>query len=522
MKKRGRLITAWLVASTLAGAACSEGGGAQIAEPAGTEASGTDDSGAVDTTRAPGGDSPDAVSSTSPGGAGSATSTALPSATTATTTAAATTAPSTTAPPTTVPPTTAPPPTTLAPADQARTVVQAFTGSAPGRADPANGSVAIGWVNQEGAAPSFSDATLGFAAAVEYLNRELSGLGGRVIELRTCAIQREADGARCAQQMRDDPAVSVVVTGAVTAGNAGLLDGLRDVKPVVVANPLTTADYLATDAVAYTPGAPGVISGLARYAAEGLPGGPPAKVAVLFPYGLAGEAAYQLLAKPVFDRFGIVSVPVPVLENAPLAEFAPLLTAAGAADATAFLPILSARGCVGLDQALRDLASTASVLATESCLGTAMTSHLAAIGGGGALPEGWYVGGSGYRFGLEGSTEQQAFLEVAIQYLTINRLPLVDLTGYAATSFGALLAVVRLANSLGGAAGDPAAMREATRSFTGPMWAVVGPLDCGFDPFYPSLCGTQMGIQRYVGGVWNSVADGYNGGSVNLADLRAG
>ena len=519
-RRRAGTIATWLVVGALAAVTACSGDGSPDAganTTAGSDVGGSDASVTSSATSSPStsvtvGSTTRPASTSSAAGASTTSEPAVPS-----------TGPSSTLPPTTpAPVTTAVPTTTVATVDQIRAVVQSFTGGTPGTADPAAGTFAIGWVNQEGGAPSFSDATLGLAAAVEYVNRELSGVGGRLIELRTCAIQREADGARCAQQFRDDPAVSVVVSGAVTVGNAGLLDGLRDAKPVVLANPLTTADYLASDAVAYTPGSPGIISGLARFAAERLPGGPPAKVAVLYPYGLAGEAAFQLLAKPVFDRFGVTAVAVPVLENAAPSEYAPLLTTAGVGDAAAFLPILSARGCVGLDQALIDLGSAAPVLATDTCVGTAMTAHLAATGRSGVVPEGWYVGGSGYRFGLEGSAEQQAFLTIAVQYLTVNRLAPIDLTGYAATSFGTALAVVRIANALGAAAGDPAAMRDATRAFTGPMWAVVGPQSCGFDPFYPSLCGTQMGVQRYVAGAWTSVADGYNGASIELADLQGG
>lgn len=521
-RRRAGTIATWLVVAALAAVTACSGDASPDAEASTTDGSDVGGSDASVTSSASSSPSTSVTdgSTTRPASTSSAAGASTTSASAAPSTVPPSTVPTTTLAPVTT--TAAPPTTTVATVDQIRAVVQSFTGGTPGTADPAAGTFAIGWVNQEGGAPSFSDATLGLAAAVEYVNRELSGVGGRLIELRTCAIQREADGARCAQQFRDDPAVSVVVSGAVTVGNAGLLDGLRDAKPVVLANPLTTADYLASDAVAYTPGSPGIISGLARFAAERLPGGPPAKVAVLYPYGLAGEAAFQLLAKPVFDRFGVTAVAVPVLENAAPSEYAPLLTAAGVGDAAAFLPILSARGCVGLDQALIDLGSAAPVLATDTCVGTAMTAHLAATGRSGVVPEGWYVGGSGYRFGLEGSAEQQAFLTIAVQYLTVNRLAPIDLTGYAATSFGTALAVVRVANALGTAAADPVAMRDATRAFSGPMWAVVGPQSCGFDPFYPSLCGTQMGVQRYVAGAWTSVADGYNGASIELADLRGG
>ena len=403
--------------------------------------------------------------------------------------------------------------------DPVLALVQAYTGGIPGTA--AGGTLAIGWVNQEGGTPSFSDATTGLAGAVDYLNRSLGGVGGRVIELHTCAIQRVADGARCAQQLRDDPAVAVVIVGTVTLGNRDLLEGLEGVKPVVLANPLTTADYLATDAVAFTPGSPGIISGLARFAAQGLPGGAPAKVAVLYAFGLAGEAAYQLLAKPVFDRFGIPVVPVAVIEGSDPATYSAVITEAGAADASVFLPILGARGCIGLDQALQDLGSTATVTVTDACLGATMTTRLVSTGRTGALPEGWYIGGTGYRFGMAGNSTQDVYLQIVGEYQRVNSLPALDVTSYSAPSFAALLTVAKLANAIGPDAVTADSMRAALRAFTGPMWNVVGPMRCGFNVFYPSLCGTQMGVERYEAGQFVPAADGFNGASVDLIPLTA-
>jgi len=419
-------------------------------------------------------------------------------------------------------------PTTLAPAatsttaaptpDQVQQAVAAYTLGTPGPADAVNGTYGIGWINQEGGSPSFPDATTGLAAAVDYVNRNLGGIGGRVLELHTCAIQKAADGSRCAQQMKDDPAVSVVLVGAVAVGNTELLGGLQGAKPVVLANPITTADYLATDAVSFQPGAPGIIAGLTRFAATGLAAGPPTKVAVVYPLGLAGEAAYQLLAKPVLDRLGITAIPVAVIEASDPSKYAPVITAAGAADAQAFIPILGGRGCVGIDQALRDLASSAAVLATDACLGASMNAQLLATARTGVLPEGWYIGGSGFRFGIAGSPAQDTYLQVISEYLARNSLPLVDVTRYAATSFAAALTVVRLANQLGPDGATTDAMRAATRGFAGPMWDVAGPMSCGFNPFYPSLCGTQMGVERYSAGAFTPVADAYTGASVSLVD----
>ena len=95
----------------------------------------------------------------------------------------------------------------------------------------------------------------------------------------------------------------------------------------------------------------------------------------------------------------------------------------------------------------------------------------------------------------------------------------VDVTSFAASSFGTMLTVLKVMNTIAPDSRTPEALRAATRSFAGPMWDVVGPMQCGFNPFYPSLCGTQMGVQRYTGGLFVPTADGYTGGSIDLAAL---
>jgi len=224
----------------------------------------------------------------------------------------------------------------------------------------------------------------------------------------------------------------------------------------------------------------------------------------------------------VFDAAGIVSVPVAVLEGADPSAFAPVITAAGAADAAVFLPILGVRGCIGLDQAQRDLASTAAVLTTDACVGPAMTNWLAGTERSGALPDGWYIGSTGFRFGTSPDAAQDAYFGLVGDYVSANSLATFDVTGYAATSFAALVAVVRLANTLGPDGITPESMRTVTREFTGPMWNVVGPMECGFNSFYPSLCGTQMGVEQYRAGRFVPFADGYTGGAVDLRALVTG
>ena len=87
-------------------------------------------------------------------------------------------------------------------------------------------------------------------------------------------------------------------------GNQPLYDTLAGQKPVFVGNPVTTPDFLAKDGFAFTPGSPGVIQGMAIYAATGLPAGKATKAAVVYNDNPAGQAAYNLLTKPILEKYG--------------------------------------------------------------------------------------------------------------------------------------------------------------------------------------------------------------------------
>ena len=68
-----------------------------------------------------------------------------------------------------------------------------------------------------------------------------------------------------------------MLTGTLVLGNQPLFDTLAGQKPVFIGNPVTTPDFLAKDAFAFTPGSPGVIQGMAVFAATMLPEGKPAR-----------------------------------------------------------------------------------------------------------------------------------------------------------------------------------------------------------------------------------------------------
>lgn len=399
----------------------------------------------------------------------------------------------------------------------------AYTGGTAGAAsgDP----IKIGYVNEEGGTPAFPESTIGLESAVKYVNESLGGADGHPIELVKCITNSSEDSTKCAQQMLADDSISVVMTGVIAqdALVAPLLDALKDQKPVIIGNPVTTPEFLATDAYAYTPGSPGVIQGLAAFAAKHLPSGPAKKVAVVYGDNSGGQVAFSGLTEPVLKALGVTSVVgVPIADTAGPQDFAPAITAAGASDADAFLPLVTVQGCIGTAQALKDLAIATPVVTTSLCLGTPMIDYLKQQGGAGIVPDKWYFGGYGFSYFMPGNADLDSYVTMVLQYAKDQGIANVEYTGFAGPMFGNLLTVTKFINEIGADKVTPDAIRSAAKSFAGPMWGVVGPMKCGASPVFVSVCGLQMGIQQYVDDKWVSINDGYNGKPIDPTVELAG
>ena len=120
----------------------------------------------------------------------------------------------------------------------------AYTGGTAGPANPSLEPIVIGYVNQEGGVAAFPEATPGTKAAVNYVNKELGGIGGHPIELKSCRgagrgrwpAVRDRDGQR--------PTGRAVLTGVMTVGNDSLYKIVAPKHPVIVANPVSNPDFL--------------------------------------------------------------------------------------------------------------------------------------------------------------------------------------------------------------------------------------------------------------------------------------
>lgn len=380
--------------------------------------------------------------------------------------------------------------------------------------------IKIGYVNQEGGTPAFPEASVGADSATWLINQYLGGVGGRPIELVKCFVTKEEDGQSCAQQMLADDSIQAVLVGAMFNGNAPLLDTLAGKKPVFLPNPVTTPEFLATDAYAFTPGSPGVVQGLAVFAANyigELEGIEVKKVAVVYNDNPAGTVAFNALTKPVLEQLGVEVTGVPVSDTAGATDMAAAIQSSGADTADVFYPLVTIQGCIGIYDALKTLGVDTPVVTTGLCFGIPMQDHLASVGEAGELPDGWYFGGYGYSYEIPGNPETDAYIDTALSWAKETGLENPEYTGFGGPTFGSLLTMVKFMNE---GATDAEAIRTAAKGFTGPMWAGVGDFKCGGNPVFPSLCGFSIGIQQQQGTEYVSIMDGYNGKPLNpIAEL---
>ena len=91
-----------------------------------------------------------------------------------------------------------------------------YTGSPGGAAE--GEPIRVGYANSEIFAP---ESTVGVRAAVEYVNAELGGAGGRPIELVECPVNTLEEGAACGAQFANDDSIALVLTGTIVVGQQG-------------------------------------------------------------------------------------------------------------------------------------------------------------------------------------------------------------------------------------------------------------------------------------------------------------
>ncbi len=121
----------------------------------------------------------------------------------------------------------------------------------------------------------FPEIEEGAEMAADFVSEELGGVDGRPIQLEACLVVTAEDGATCGAQFANDDDLVLVVTGSMLEGNEDLFASVAGRKPAYVVDPVTVADYTATDAVSYNTAALGAAMGGGVWLSEEVkPSGP--------------------------------------------------------------------------------------------------------------------------------------------------------------------------------------------------------------------------------------------------------
>ncbi|MEP7046735.1 MAG: hypothetical protein ABI949_08655 [Ilumatobacteraceae bacterium] len=336
--------------------------------------------------------------------------------------------------------------------------------------------------------------------AAKYMNEHAGGAGGRPVSIDVCA----QTVAECAERFATDPDIVAVLENQW--GGESLGTALAGRKPLH-----TTYSGGGTTGVGYYPTYRETVTAMALQAARlTAPGGHVIVIdAALDQKDLAngtaasdGQTPSVAFALPdVASALATRHVTrVRALETESLVDTIRNANGADAAAIVLALPPISSYqvypdgrlACDDLFNALAELRIRPAVISS------------------GCEPHaGWYEVDAGYN--LTSPALQSGAISI-----TTETPGLGDVKGSPqirqVREVGALLAVIRIINQLGGPSqATPAALDRAMREFTGPLPVGAGPVDCAptgkvADRVQPGSCVRFVDVHRFVGGKWIDVA----------------
>ena len=239
--------------------------------------------------------------------------------------------------------------------------------------------IRIGYINQDGGSIVVSSThDDGVDFAVQFINEQAGGIGGRPIEIVQCFIANaEEEGQQCGQQFANDDSIVAVISGPTVTGTQSFYAALAESKPVVHGVSVNPVDTTQPNVAVLNGGAVYILAPFATFAKEVL--GVESAALIYSEETQSDAAAGQASA---FEALGIPIEVVPYSQNTP--DFTVPLLAAGAQDADIVMPVIAAPECVKFAEAQRALGiPDEKVLASPVCLTPAVIEGL------GDFPE-WY------------------------------------------------------------------------------------------------------------------------------------
>lgn len=363
----------------------------------------------------------------------------------------------------------------------------------------------IGFMNTEnspvGSYPEIREAT---AAAVEYINTELGGVGGRPLAVENCVTDATpATSLACANKFVQSNKVAVIP--GIEYGTAAALPPLTQAGiPYVGGLPLDSAELTAPNSFSFIGASPAALSALSTFIAQDLQA---KKVGIPYSDIPVGKVAAETFGRTVLNNLGVTDITL-VPESPAAADYTAALTKANEGDPDAMLVLFAGTGCSRIMQATQALG-----IPSEKMVYTQVCSAPDQLQTGGAGAENAYFN-SPFLQADSDDPNVRAYLAAMEDYAP-------DTAPDQANAQMGFNSVMNLYNIVKKIQGDitPQAIIDALKATNNEPGFMSHPYTCNGQqiPNLPAVCNANERILQYKGGKFEDVKGDWVLGVANLA-----
>jgi branched-chain amino acid transport system substrate-binding protein len=362
---------------------------------------------------------------------------------------------------------------------------QTYVGGKAGAADASLAPVTIGYINEQGDAnPPGALASNGAQMAVNYINKELGGVGGHPLKLDTCYTTTEEQGTTCADQFLANKSLPLIATGGVAVGAQSFFNTLAGKIPVIDGVAVTPFDAVAKNTAILFGDSTHVLGPMGTYATQVLH----AKTAsVIYPQS-PGITPGALAIQAGLKAAGVTVTMAPYPAGS--TNLTSVLAAAHASTADMIVPYADAASCVNLAKALQQqgITDAKKIVSAPLCLSGTVVQGL------GDFPK-WTYSIASSLFGDTTDPGMPAYEAVTKTYTTPANAP----DPWEIVNFGEILTVDKILNQVGYANITQSSVIAAAKAFKGPQALGAPSLDCGQFSDAPAVCNDQAQFFEYNG-----------------------
>jgi branched-chain amino acid transport system substrate-binding protein len=369
-------------------------------------------------------------------------------------------------------------------------------------AAPQGEPIVIAMISQESGPAALPDSRLAAEAAVEYVNTELGGAGGRPLRLETCVTDGSPEqSSGCANQLLEtDPVAFVGTTELGTAGSVPIIE--RAGIPMVGAAGVTPELIVSKNAYAFGLDAVSDYAGWTKYLVTD--GG--ARTINLLNLDIPAAGVFEAVVRSVAEANGAT---VGTVVSLPLAasDATSQMAAAAQGNPDAIVAVTSAQLCVPIAQAHASIAPGTKLLLPGIC---ASPQTLSAAG---SSIEGTNIGlGSLNPYDL--SEPDVATYRRALDAYADGEVPL---SQFAQNAFTAVVNLTEVVNGLEPASVTPDGIAAAIRAGVDVPSFMTDSYTCDQSlTFSPITCSRGRRVYEVAGAELTNLSDQWYDGTPDV------